>query len=448
MAHRFKILFFLILGLGIVAPQIPYVEKVVSVQSAHAQEKRKSLFSIIRERTRKRRERLREKVRRQSGLVRPSNQTRRNVEKKPRRTVSAPAAVAPTPEPAIAEKSENAVKVLIVGDFIASGIARELTKLYQANPNVVVVSKTSAASGIVRDDVINWVEEIPAQLEEHKPIAIVNLVGMNDRQAMRLPEGRVQEMTEPWMKAYSERVTKIAGSSVQYKVPMLWVGLPPVRFTKMNTDYLTFNNLYRSKVEAVGGQFIDVWDGFTNEEGKFVSAGPDVNGQIVRLRGAKGINMTRAGFRKLAFYVDKELRKFGISADAENQLISSFSNFNTVPHQASKPQYDPAKSGTTVVISLGAANPNNLEPLAGEKDFLKVKEEEKAKSVSFSLVEKGIGYEPKSGRIDAGWGAPKAPQEKSEEKADADKEKAQTKPVAANDNSASQQTNEKTTATQ
>lgn len=400
MAKRFAFALFLVMSLTFLVPEkAPVVGHVFSVKTSEAQSQRRSLFDIIFDRRNKRRNRLREKVRRDSGVTRPKRNVIRRQE--PRRsTASAP----PPPEPEAVPKSENAAKILVTGDFVAAGIARQLVKLYQENPNVEVVSSTSPASGIVRYDVVNWEETIPPLIEEHKPVVMVNLLGMNDRQAMRLPDGRVQELTEPWLKAYEGRVTRIAGFAASNNIPLIWVGLPPVRFSKMNKDYLAFNDIYRTKVEAIGGVFADVWDGFTNEEGKFVSAGPDINGQIVRLRDSKGINMTRAGYRKLAFYVDKELRKFGITADPEDLQISATGNFRPSLNQPSVPEYDPARSGTTVVMSLGAATPDKIEPLEGEKDFLK--SEENTKSVSFDLVEKGVGYEPKSGRIDATWGIP------------------------------------------
>ena len=71
---------------------------------------------------------------------------------------------------------------------------------------------------------------------------------------------------------------------------------------------VTFNGIYREEVEKVGGQFIDIWDGFVDEGGKFVLTGSDINGQQVRLRGSDGINLTKAGKRKLAFYVEKDIR--------------------------------------------------------------------------------------------------------------------------------------------
>ena len=72
---------------------------------------------------------------------------------------------------------------------------------------------------------------------------------------------------------------------------------------------LAFNEIYRSAAEKHGGEFVDVWDGFVDENGAFVANGPDINGQPVRLRADDGINLAKAGKRKLAFYAEKPLGK-------------------------------------------------------------------------------------------------------------------------------------------
>ena len=90
-------------------------------------------------------------------------------------------------------------------------------------------------------------------------------------------------------------------------MPLVWVGQPSYKFSSMNTDMLAFNEIYRTAVEGARGHFVDVWDGFVDEDGNFVFTGPDVKGQMVRLRNSDGINMTAAGDEKLAFYAEKAL---------------------------------------------------------------------------------------------------------------------------------------------
>ncbi len=285
---------------------------------------------------------------------------------------------------------------------MADGLHWGLEQAYASNPNAVFVNKASGLSGVVRDDVVNWPEALGQFIEEFKPAAVVMLVGMNDRQQMRLASGRVAKLSDPWKVEYDQRVDAAVKAVRSRNVPLIWLGLPPVKSGAMNTDYLVFNEVYRTKVEAGGGRFVDVWDGFTNAEGQFVSAGPDINGQIVRLRNSDGINMTRSGMSKLAFYAEKELRRtLGLGAESEIASLSPDGSL-AVP----EPQYDPAATGRTIVIGLDSPQADGGDELEGAEGFLEDKSS--GSSMSHALVEKGAAYEPRPGRIDAGWGPPQA----------------------------------------
>ena len=85
----------------------------------------------------------------------------------------------------------------------------------------------------------------------------------------------------------------------------------------MTTDMVALNSVIRKQVEMAGAEFIDIWDGFVDEEGKFIYTGSDINGQQVRLRGSDGINVTKAGRRKIAFYAEKSIRRLLGDAAAE-----------------------------------------------------------------------------------------------------------------------------------
>ena len=49
-------------------------------------------------------------------------------------------------------------------------------------------------------------------------------------------------------------------------------------------DSAYLNELYRSRAEKAGIIYVDVWDGFVDEAGRFTPQGPDFEGQIRRLR--------------------------------------------------------------------------------------------------------------------------------------------------------------------
>ena len=68
--------------------------------------------------------------------------------------------------------------------------------------------------------------------------------------------------------------------------------MPAFKSPKMTADMLAFNDIYRKAGRSAGGEFVDIWDGFVDENGAFVATGPDINGQPVRLRADDGINLT------------------------------------------------------------------------------------------------------------------------------------------------------------
>jgi uncharacterized protein len=116
--------------------------------------------------------------------------------------------------------------------------------------------------------------------------------------------------TDAWGEAYSRRIDETIAALKTSDVPVFWVGLPPLRGQKASADMAYLNDLYRSRADKAGIIFIDVWDGFVDEEGHYVQYGPDVEGQTRRLRTGEGVYFTQAGARKLAHYVQREIQRW------------------------------------------------------------------------------------------------------------------------------------------
>ena len=224
------------------------------------------------------------------------------------------------------EKAENARRILVAGDFIADGMSQGLIEAYDQVPNVVVDVRTNGSSGLVRDDFYNWPEKIVPIIEELKPTLVVAMLGSNDRQAMRVNGRTEQVRSEAWETEYIRRVEAFAKAVRSTNTQLIWVGSPPFRFRSMSADILAFNEYYKAAAESTDGYFVDIWDGFVDEEGNFVSTGSDINGQPVRLRSSDGINFTAAGKRKLAFYVERQIKQ--LLGDAASPLLTSLANEN------------------------------------------------------------------------------------------------------------------------
>lgn len=234
--------------------------------------------------------------------------------------------IAPPPEPVV-EKLENARKILVVGDFLANGTADGLSAAFAQAPGVVVVNRSNGSSGLVRDDYYNWPEQARNFVDEVQPSIIVVQIGSNDRQQLIVNGERESVRSVNWLAEYERRTQLLIDALRGRNTPLLWVGLPAFKSPSMTTDMVAFNGVFRTQIEKAGGEFIDIWDGFVNEEGKFIFTGSDINGQQVRLRGSDGINVTKAGRRKIAFYAEKSIRRLLGDAAAEGVSALDSANF-------------------------------------------------------------------------------------------------------------------------
>ena len=115
--------------------------------------------------------------------------------------------------------------------------------------------------------------------------------------------GVLEFRSERWTAAYTKRIDDTIAALKSRGVPVYWVGLPAVRGAKSTSDVLYLNDMFRARAEKAGIAYIDVWDGFVDDQGRFTLQGPDVEGQIRRLRAADGVHFTKFGARKLAHYV-------------------------------------------------------------------------------------------------------------------------------------------------
>src|SRR5256885_16834781 len=156
-------------------------------------------------------------------------------------------------------------------------------------------------------------------------------------------------------------------------VPVLWVGLPAVRGPKATADMLFLDSLYRDSAAKGGITYVDVWDGFVDEAGRFLQQGPDFEGQIRRLRAYDGVYFTRPGARKLAHYVEREITRLlaGRSAPIALPTEPATPDANALPGQpAPRPLAGPilplvaSSVGTDQLLGGPGSRPAAVDALA------------------------------------------------------------------------------------
>jgi hypothetical protein len=151
--------------------------------------------------------------------------------------------------------------------------------------------KAAADSELPQDDAAN--ADTPPALEK----------------TARSPNGLYQFRDDRWIELYNKKIEEMIGVLKSKGVPVVWVGLPAVHGPKGTSDTLFLDSLYRDAAGKAGITYVDVWDGFVDEAGRFLQKGPDFEGQIRQLRTDDGIYFTSYGARKLAHYVEREIAR-------------------------------------------------------------------------------------------------------------------------------------------
>jgi uncharacterized protein len=177
----------------------------------------------------------------------------------------------------------------------------------------------------------------------------------------RSPNGLYEFRDDRWVELYSKKIEELTGVLKSKGVPVLWVGLPAIRGQKGTADMLFLDSLYREGANKAGITYVDVWDGFVDEAGRFLQKGPDFEGQIRQLRTYDGVYFTKPGARKLAHYVEREITRLLAGRSGPIALPSepATPDVNAVPGQpAPRPLAGP-------IVPLVAASISTEQLLGG-----------------------------------------------------------------------------------
>ena len=260
----------------------------------------------------------------------------------------------------VGEKDPNARKILVIGDFVGSGIATGLDQALAEEPRLAVIESTKDSSGLVRTDLYDWNKELLGILNKENPDIVVVSLGANDRQDIRVDKDRHTVRYEPWQAAVESRIDGLTDTLKVYGRPFFWVSAPPLRGEDAMSDIAYLNGLVEPRITKAGGFFVDIWNGFTNASGQYITTGPDIEGQVKALRTSDGVGFTSVGKQKLAYYVERDIRRHtGIGAGTVD-LLPSVSQTSTIEVGP-----DGKKRLVGPVISLSDPLPGVVETLAG-----------------------------------------------------------------------------------
>ncbi len=254
------------------------------------------------------------------GQQRQQARPQQRQQARPRASAPSPAAVVVTDQPAL-PKAEPTSFIVVLGDTQADQLAGGLDDAFGDRPDVAVVKRTRADSGLVRADFHDWPKSVQELLASDQKVTVaVMLLGSNDRQVIREGEISHEPLSERWRELYRARIDAVASAFAERRIPLVWLGAPPAQSGRLSADLIVLNAMFREQVERRGGTYVDLWEAFVDSENRYAVSGPDLSGQIARLRAADGVHFTRAGARKAAHFADVPIRRLIQAAPGPAQL--------------------------------------------------------------------------------------------------------------------------------
>jgi hypothetical protein len=200
-------------------------------------------------------------------------------------------------------------RILVIGDSLGDDLWQGLYRAFQEDKNLEFINRSKATGGLVRSDSNSWESQVTDILKNDSFQIAVMMFGANDDQAIKTGKDWLKVGSEPWRQAYGERVEAIIKKLRAANIAVYWVGLPVMRSPDQSADAEMMNEVFREKAFINSAKYIDTWNGFTDESGRFSAYGPDMSGQVKRLRSDDGVHFTERGSLKLAHFVEKEMRR-------------------------------------------------------------------------------------------------------------------------------------------
>ncbi|MBV8664344.1 MAG: DUF459 domain-containing protein, partial [Hyphomicrobiales bacterium] len=211
----------------------------------------------------------------------------------------------------------------VLGDSLGGYAAGGLADAFADRPEVSIGNKSRDASGLARDDYYDWPKAARdlAASKDHIDFAVI-MVGVNDLQPMRDGSDTLEVLSDRWRTLYGQRVEAMVAPFAAAHIPVAWVGLPPMRSDHLNADIIKLNEIDKEHAEKAGASYIDIWDAFADQNGQFDAFGPNVDGQNVKLRGLDGIHFTKAGARKVAHFLEADIRRVMDKGRPQNETAT------------------------------------------------------------------------------------------------------------------------------
>lgn len=215
-------------------------------------------------------------------------------------------------------------KLLPVGDSMAEGLVAGLAEAMGADTQLIINRKHRPLVGLMRGDIEEELKNLDADLQRESPHVVVVMLGVADRVSWRPAGGRDRDRlrvgSDGWREEYSNRVDRLLKLMKKRGIAVYWLGLPFMRRPDINDDAQMMNEIYRERAFLNGMKYVDTAEGFASADGGYEAYGPDLTGKSRLMRDSDGIGFTAVGSRKLASFVEREVKRDLARARSERNI--------------------------------------------------------------------------------------------------------------------------------
>lgn len=212
-------------------------------------------------------------------------------------------------------------QVAVAGDTFAGGLLAGLMESFSGDTRLNIQKRVRPLAGIMSAAFEEKAAAFEKDIAAEGANILVIMVGEDDRVPLKSSSGRrVAIMSPEWRAEYARRLDRIMKAAKAGKASVYWVGLPNLGRADANEQAAGMNEVIRERAFQNGFRYIDAYAGFIDESGAYSAYGPDLAGKVRVLRQGDGIHFTDAGNRKLAHFVEKEMRRDLNQARAERNI--------------------------------------------------------------------------------------------------------------------------------
>ena len=192
------------------------------------------------------------------------------------------------------------LKVLEVGDSLGEDLGFRLQVDLPATGVATVTMDSQGDTGLANADYYSWPAHLEEDLAATKPQIVVIFLGANDGQGFDVNGVPEAYGTPEWITAYSERVDEMLQESHVAGARVVWVGMPLMQDSALNTEMLQLDAIFREQTAKFPGTLYLPSAPVLCPDGQFTFSITSSSGESQVIRTPDGVHLTTPGAELLA----------------------------------------------------------------------------------------------------------------------------------------------------